>query len=90
MYRSDAFSFKPGFVELRRHNIALAIAPENLHGVGSERNISRIARFKRTLENDNGMSEILIALAIDDVILCVVFEDVFKVRVLPMAILKGD
>lgn len=88
--RSDAFSFELDFIELRRHNIAFAVAPENLHGVGSERHISRIARFQRTFKNDNGMSEILIALAIDDVILRVVFEDVFKVRVLPMTILKSD
>lgn len=88
--RFDAFGFELDFVELRRHNISLAVAPENLHGVGCERNISRIARFQRTFKNDNGMGEILITLAIDDVILRVVFEDVFKVRVLPMTILKSD
>lgn len=79
MHRLDAFGFESDFIELRRNDVAIAVAPENLHRVGSERNIARVASLQRALEHDDGVREVLVALALDDVVLRVILEDVFEV-----------
>lgn len=86
--RFEPLRFEFDFVELRGNDVTFAVAPKHLHGVGRERDVAWIARFQRSLEDDNGMREVLVAFALNDVVLRVVSEDLLEVRVLPMAILK--
>lgn len=89
MNRLDSLRFEFDFVEMSGDDVALAVAPEHLHRVRGERDVSWIARFERPLEDDDSVSEILMALALDDVVLCVVFENLLEVRVFPMTVLKN-
>lgn len=77
--RFHSFRFEANLVKLRRDDIALSVAPEHLQGVGSEGNITWIASLERSLEDDDGVREVLIALALDDVILCVVLHDLVEI-----------
>lgn len=78
MDRSDALGLKLNFVELRRHDIVVSISPEDLHRIGCKRNIAWIARFKRSLEDDNGVRKILVAFALDDVVLRIVLLNLLE------------
>lgn len=90
VYRLNSLRFELDFVEMRWDNVALSVAPKHLHRVRFERNVSWIARFERSLKHNDGVSQILISLALYDVILRIVFENLFEVRIFPMTVLKND
>lgn len=88
MDRSDPFGFELDFIELRGDNVSFTVAPKHLHRVLRKRHIAWIARFQRSFKDDYGVCEILISFVFDNVVLGVVFQNVFKVGVLPVAVLQ--
>lgn len=79
MNRFNSLRFELDFVEMSGDNVTLSITPEHFHRVGGEGNISRVASLKRPLKDNDGVSQVLISLTLDDIILCVVFENLLEV-----------